>query len=174
MPARTTASGRRLIALGPARGGVVCGREQSRKTSREKRHVSRSKARRRRRQCPPYPGSAANHDDSLLLKHIRRGHAIYASRREQLLAAFAGPLAPWFSLVPATAGFHLAARATAPVDIAMLIRLARRAVVGLYPLADFFQDSAPEPGLFLGYGAIDTLNIEPALLRVRDILQQMA
>jgi GntR family transcriptional regulator/MocR family aminotransferase len=113
-------------------------------------------------------------DDTLLLKHIRRGHAIYASRREQLLAAFAGPLAPWFSLVPATAGCHLAARATAPVDIAMLIRLARRADVGLYSLADFFHDSAPEPGLFLGYGAIDTLDIEPALLRVRDILQQMA
>lgn len=113
-------------------------------------------------------------DDTLLLKHIRRGHAIYASRREQLLAAFAGPLAPWFSLVSATAGFHLAARATAPIDIAMLIRLARRADVGLYSLADFFQDSAPEQGLFLGYGAIDTLDIEPALLRVRDILQQMA
>ncbi len=112
-------------------------------------------------------------DDGLLLKHIRRGHAIYSSRREQLIAGFDGPLAPWFSLVPNTAGFHAAARATAPVDIPMLLRLARRADVGLYALSDFYHDCPPQNGLLLGYGAIDTLDIAPALLRVRDILQQM-
>lgn len=112
--------------------------------------------------------------DGSLLKHIRRMHAVYAGRRAQLVKMFAGPLAPWFDLVPATAGFHLAARALAPVDIGLLQRLARRADVGLYSLADFYHDGAPQQGLFLGYGAIDTLDIEPALLRVRDILQQMA
>ena len=111
--------------------------------------------------------------DGLLLKHIRRMHAIYASRRAHLLKAFAGPLAPWFELVPATAGFHLAARALAPVDIGLLLRLARRADVVLYSLADFYHSGMPQQGLFLGYGAIDTLDIEPALLRVREILLQM-
>ena len=75
--------------------------------------------------------------------------------------------------MPATAGFHLAARATRPLDIAQLQRLARRADVGLYALADFYADAPPQQGLFLGYGAIDTLDIEPALLRVREILLQM-
>lgn len=113
-------------------------------------------------------------DDGLLLKHIRRGHGIYATRREELARHFAGPLAPWFRLVPNTAGFHVAALARQRLDIRLLQRLARRADVGLYALEDFYHDRAPQPGLFLGYGAIETLDIGPALLRVRDILQEMA
>jgi GntR family transcriptional regulator/MocR family aminotransferase len=112
-------------------------------------------------------------DDGLLLKHIRRGHAIYARRRAVLMAHFAGPLAPWFQLVPSTAGFHVAALATRPVEIALLQRLARRVDVGLYALEDFYTDCAPQSGLFLGYGAIETLDIAPALLRVRDVLSAM-
>jgi GntR family transcriptional regulator/MocR family aminotransferase len=45
--------------------------------------------------------------------------------------------------------------------------------VGLYPLAPFFHFSAPRAGLMLGYGAIDEADIDPALDRVRDVLQQM-
>lgn len=113
-------------------------------------------------------------DDGLLLKHIRRGHAIYASRRDQLINHFPGALAPWFHLVPNSAGFHMAALATRAIDIRLLQRLARRADVGLYALADFYAEHPPRPGLFLGYGAIDTLDIEAALLRVRDILLEMS
>lgn len=112
-------------------------------------------------------------DDGLLLKHIRRGHGIYATRRDELLKHFAGPLAPWFSLIPNTAGFHVSARATVHLDLRLLQRLARRADVGLYALEDFYIDRKPQPGLFLGYGAIETLDIGPALSRVRDILQEM-
>ena len=112
-------------------------------------------------------------DEGNLQKHIRRCHAVYASRREKLMAMFAGPLAPWFELVPAQAGFHVAALAKDGVDVDLLIRLARRADVGLHPLAAFYHDRPGRAGLLLGYGAIDTLDIEPALLRVRDILQQM-
>ena len=112
-------------------------------------------------------------DDGYLLKHIRRCHAIYAGRRERLQTLFAHELAPWFELVPATAGFHVAVVAKVPVDIELLIRLARRADVGLYPLSNFYADTPAVPGLFLGYGAIDTLDLDTALLHVRDILQQM-
>lgn len=112
-------------------------------------------------------------DDGLLLKHIRRGHGIYATRRDELMKHFMGPLEPWFRLVPTTAGFHVAAVATKHIDIRLLQRLARRADVGLYSLADFYTERAPKNGLFLGYGAIETLDIEPALLRVRDILHEM-
>jgi GntR family transcriptional regulator/MocR family aminotransferase len=112
-------------------------------------------------------------DDGYLQKHIRRCHAIYATRRERLQTLFGTMLAPWFALVPATAGFHLAALCLKEVDVELLLRLARRADVGLYSLANFYSDQTPRQGLFLGYGAIDTLDIETALSRVRDILVEM-
>lgn len=112
--------------------------------------------------------------DGLLLKHIRRCHGIYASRRERLLQRFAGDLAPWFELVPAVAGFHLAALARRPLDIAQLLEVARQAELELLGLAPFFQQSPRRDGLLLGYGAIDTLDIDPALDRLRELLQGLA
>jgi GntR family transcriptional regulator/MocR family aminotransferase len=114
-------------------------------------------------------------EDGYLAKHIRRCSAIYASRRERLQTIFANELAPWFELVSATAGFHLAAwvRDGIALDLDLLIRLARRAEVGLYPLSNFYAGPPPRQGLMLGYGGIETIDIETALLRVRDILLQM-
>lgn len=108
-----------------------------------------------------------------LLKHIRRCHAVYASRRERILQRFAGDLATWFEIVPSTAGFHLAVLCKVPLNITLLVELAHKVEVGLYPLAPFFHDSPPRDGLMIGYGAIETLDIDPALDRVRDILEQI-
>lgn len=111
--------------------------------------------------------------DGSLLRHIRKVGAIYAARREILQRFFHGPLAPWFELVPATAGFHMTALARRPLDIDLLLRLARRSGVGLYSIAGFYAGEAMRHGLLMGFGAIDTLDIETALKRVLDILQQM-
>jgi GntR family transcriptional regulator/MocR family aminotransferase len=43
----------------------------------------------------------------------------------------------------------------------------------LHSLAIFYAEVPPRAGLFMGYGAIDTMDIETALLRVRDIMRQM-
>ena len=59
------------------------------------------------------------------------------------------------------------------MDLALVIELARKAEVGLYSLDGFFNEAAVRPGLFLGFGAIDTLDIDIALDRLRDILQQV-
>ena len=112
--------------------------------------------------------------DGHLLRHIRRCHDIYAGRRERLQHWFNGPLAPWFRLVPASAGFHVAALAQAPLDIAELLRRARLADVSLYALASFYHGTARHEGLFLGYGAIDKLDIDTALALVLAILQEIA
>ncbi|MGO4377281.1 MocR-like pyridoxine biosynthesis transcription factor PdxR [Pseudoduganella sp. RAF53_2] len=112
-------------------------------------------------------------EDGYLLKHIRRSHGIYATRRERLMRLFADELSPWFRAVPVTAGFHISALAEPGVDVEMLIRLAHRAEVGLHSLADFYTEMPPRQGLFMGYGAIDVMDIETALLRVRDILLQL-
>ncbi|MBA1430972.1 MocR-like pyridoxine biosynthesis transcription factor PdxR [Pseudomonas orientalis] len=111
--------------------------------------------------------------EGYLLKHIRRCHSVYAGRRERILQRLEGDLSPWFEAVPTVAGFHLAALCKVPVDIPLLMELARKAQVGLYPLDVFFHDTAPRPGLILGFGAIETLDIDPALDKVRDILRQI-
>ncbi|HEY9103029.1 PLP-dependent aminotransferase family protein [Chitinimonas sp.] len=112
-------------------------------------------------------------DDGYLAKHIRRCHAAYASRRQRLVQRLAGDLSPWFTHIPIQAGFHLAAYTRTEVDIPQLLTLARRLEVGLYALSGFYGCSTPRPGLFFGFGAIDTLDIDPSLDRVRDILKQM-
>jgi GntR family transcriptional regulator/MocR family aminotransferase len=45
--------------------------------------------------------------------------------------------------------------------------------VGLYPLAGFYRSQPPRDGLMLGFGLIAAEDIDPALDRVRDVLQQM-
>ena len=112
-------------------------------------------------------------DDGHLLRHIRRCHDVYAGRRERLRHWFSGPLSPWFTLVPATAGFHVAALARVPLDIARLLRRARRADVGLIALDAFYHGEQRQHGLYLGYGAIDTLDIDAALAIVLAILKEM-
>ncbi|PQZ93399.1 MULTISPECIES: PLP-dependent aminotransferase family protein [Pseudomonas] len=111
--------------------------------------------------------------EGYLLKHIRRCHTVYAGRRERILQRLAGDLSPWFETIPTVAGFHMAALCKVPVDIPLLIALAREVEVGLYPLDVFFHDAPVRSGLIVGFGAIETLDIDPALDRVRDILQQI-
>ncbi|WP_411882715.1 PLP-dependent aminotransferase family protein [Polaromonas sp. YR568] len=108
-----------------------------------------------------------------LLKHIRRCHTVYAERREKIMARFNGDLSPWFELIPATTGIHLAALCRRELDMDMLLRLARRAEVGLYGLDVFYHFTPVRQGLMLGYGVIETADIDPSLDRVRDILEQM-
>ncbi|MNP18499.1 HTH-type transcriptional regulatory protein GabR [compost metagenome] len=111
--------------------------------------------------------------EGCLLKHIRRCHEVYAARRERIHARIKGDLAPWFELVPSTAGYHLAVMCKVAVDIPLLIALARKVEVGLYSLAPFHYQAEPRAGLLLGFGAIELLDIDTALDRVRDILRQI-
>nr|BFE96477.1 hypothetical protein GCM10020185_70130 [Pseudomonas brassicacearum subsp. brassicacearum] len=45
---------------------------------------------------------------------------------------------------------------------------------GSTALMVFFNEAPVRPGLFFGFGAIETLDIDIALDRLRDILQQVA
>ncbi|CAM3833607.1 putative rhizopine catabolism regulatory protein MocR [Pseudomonas reidholzensis] len=109
-----------------------------------------------------------------LSKHIRRCHEIYSARRGRILARLEGDLAPWLSAVPANAGFHLSALASPGVDVELLTNLARKVEVGLYSLAPFYCEAPVRPGLLMGFGAIELLDIDPALDRVRDTLQRIS
>lgn len=113
-------------------------------------------------------------NDGCLQKHIRRCHGVYAGRRERILQRLQGDLAPWLQAVPCTAGFHMAALCKVPVNIPLLLELAKKVEVGLYSLHHFFHDTPVRDGLIIGFGAIETLDIDPALDKVRDILRQIA
>ena len=111
--------------------------------------------------------------EGCLLRHIRRCHTIYAGRRERLLARVATDLSPWLEAIPTDAGFHMVLLFKVPVDLPLLIELARKVEVGLYPLDPFYFREPSRLGLLMGFGAIETLDIDTALDRLRDILQQV-
>ena len=111
--------------------------------------------------------------DGALAKHIRHCHVEYAERRRLIKERFSGDLAPWFELVPAQAGIHMAAMCRKEIDMDTLLRLARRAEVGVYCLDGFYHFTPAQQGLVLGYGAIESADIHPSLDRLRGILQQM-
>jgi GntR family transcriptional regulator/MocR family aminotransferase len=112
--------------------------------------------------------------DGHLQKHIRRCHNIYAARRDAILRRLHGDLSPWLEPVPIEAGFHMTALLRRAVDVPLLLRMARRMDVGLYSTAGFHADTPPAPALFFGFGAIDTLDIDEALNRVRQVLEELA
>lgn len=112
--------------------------------------------------------------DGELHKHIRRCHAIYAGRRTRLLNRLNGDLAAWLEPIANTAGFHIGALFKVPVDTRLLTELARKVEVGVYPIDAFYYQAPIRSGLLLGFGGIDTLDIDPALDRLLGILQQIA
>jgi GntR family transcriptional regulator/MocR family aminotransferase len=61
-----------------------------------------------------------------------------------------------------------------PIDVPLVIELAKKVEVGLYAIDSFYYQQPPQNGLFLGFGSIETLDIDIALDRLRDILQQVA
>ena len=112
--------------------------------------------------------------DGHLLKHIRRCHEVFSERRERLLARLMGDLSPWLEPLPAVAGFHLAVMFRRPLQASQLCQLARRVEVGLYPLDDCYRLPSHRSGLLMGFGAIEAEDIDPALDRVRAVLEQLA
>lgn len=111
--------------------------------------------------------------EGTLNKHIRRCHGIYAGRRERILARIESDLSPWLEAIPCTAGFHMTLLFKVPVDVDFLIEMAKKIEVGLYSLEGFFEKAPVRPGLLMGFGAIETLDIDPALDRLRDLLTQI-
>ena len=110
-----------------------------------------------------------------LLRHIRRSHARHAQRRARLLARLHGDLSPWLEALPAMAGFHLAARLRVPVASDALVAMARLADLELATLDPFYVTPPPTcAGLLLGFGAIDLLDIDPALDRLAMVLSALA
>ena len=109
-----------------------------------------------------------------LLRHVRRCHEVFTQRRAHLQVRLAGDLSPWLQPLPAIAGYHLAVMLRRPLSAVQVCQLARRVEVGLYPLDDCYRVPPPQQGLLMGFGAIEVEDMDPALDRVRGILEQLA
>ncbi|MCX5540488.1 hypothetical protein M3A49_13455 [Paraburkholderia sp. CNPSo 3076] len=98
----------------------------------------------------------------------------YSQRHDVLLAHLSGPLAPWLEpVMPNTAGLHLAARLVAPLDAAALAQAARRASIGLHPLAPFHLEAPVQSGFLFGYGGVDAERIDAALTSLATLLRTL-
>lgn len=107
-------------------------------------------------------------DDGGFARHLRKMSIVYQDRREIILDFMARRLADHLEVLPSAAGIHVTAIAkTANVpQVAAIVRRARDAGVAVHELLSFAVDSAPSPGIVLGYGAIPSARVNEGLRRL--------
>jgi GntR family transcriptional regulator/MocR family aminotransferase len=104
-------------------------------------------------------------------RHLRRMRAIYAHRRDALVAALARH-APGIRLTGLAAGFHAVAHLPPTADEEAVVAAARQRLVGLYPMGEYRAARHPPapPQLVMGFGNIGERAIEPGIAAVADLL----
>jgi GntR family transcriptional regulator / MocR family aminotransferase len=103
-------------------------------------------------------------------RHLRRMRAIYARRRDRLVAALARH-APGVRLTGLAAGFHAVAHLAASADEHAVVAAARERRVGLYGISDYRATGlAQPPQLAMGFGNVSERAIEPGIAAVADLL----
>jgi GntR family transcriptional regulator / MocR family aminotransferase len=104
-------------------------------------------------------------------RHLRHMRAVYARRRDTLVAALAA-LAPQVQLRGLAAGFHAVAHLPASTDEQTVIAGARARSVGLYGMSTYRANgSTRPPELVLGFGNLSDAGIERGIATIRDLLQ---
>lgn len=115
--------------------------------------------------------------DGHLAAHLRRTRLLYASRQQALIAAAARHLKPWLDVAPDPGGMHLIARpqaALAPTFDDLAMTAAAAAVgVSVAPLSACYSGPRKAHGLILGYAGTPEPDLEPALMKLRDVLRSL-
>jgi GntR family transcriptional regulator / MocR family aminotransferase len=104
-----------------------------------------------------------------LIRHLRRMHRVYASRREVLLSAMEKELHPWLRAIPSEAGLHLAAMAAPGLDAPRIAEAAKAVGVGIYDVKSLQQATITRSCLLLGFGRTEEPAIKTAVLRLRKL-----
>lgn len=101
-------------------------------------------------------------------RHIRRASAAYLKRHDMIAAILRRDFTEHFEVLPSSAGLHLTAlaKSASPQKIKTIIAKVSELEVALHPLSMFSED-IPLAGIALGYGAIETEDIEEGLRRLR-------
>jgi GntR family transcriptional regulator/MocR family aminotransferase len=111
--------------------------------------------------------------DGLFARHIRRMRSVYQQRHQLIVDHLTRSFADVLEVVPSSVGLHLAAFAPgATVDrIAAILRRASPVGVECQSLSMFAAGDSARVGIVLGYGAIDSEQIEEGLARLRACFQ---
>lgn len=107
-------------------------------------------------------------EEGLLARHVRKATHEYGARRHQILAALDRDFGAWLEVIPSSAGLHLCTRIRpqATVDVDAVITRAEEAGVAVESLADYHDTPPGEPGVVIGYGAIQQDDIAEGLRRL--------
>ncbi|MFI6323782.1 PLP-dependent aminotransferase family protein [Nonomuraea sp. NPDC050556] len=112
-------------------------------------------------------------EEGALARHVRTARREYQVRRDLVLSALDGPLAPWLEPIPAVAGLHISAyaRRGSREDLLAVAERARERDVAVWTMAAHAATPGPRPGLMLGFGAIRTDQVEEALDRLSCVIR---
>jgi GntR family transcriptional regulator/MocR family aminotransferase len=106
--------------------------------------------------------------------HVRRMRALYAARREHLVAALRRRLSGLLAVVPSEGGMQLAATLPRGADDAAASRAADAAGIVAPPLSMYHLGTRPRRGLHLGYASVREREIGPSVDRLARALESVA
>ena len=113
-------------------------------------------------------------EDGLLDKHLRGARRVYAERHHILAQALSGPLASFLTARIPGAGLHIAAFLRDGVSEDALIQAAARHGILLMGFRNCYHGSPIQPGLLLGFSAISTTDLPPALDTLASVLARQS
>lgn len=105
-------------------------------------------------------------------RHIRRMRMLYMERRAMLIQAMQSRLGAGIEIVSAEAGMHLVCLLPPGFDDRDVSRRAAEAGVSVIPLSTCYLGRASRPGLVLGYGGVDRMEIEAGVAKLGKILKE--
>jgi GntR family transcriptional regulator / MocR family aminotransferase len=108
--------------------------------------------------------------DGHLRRHVRRMRKTYAGRRQMLLAGLRSGLGRWLRPIPSFYGMHVAAVASAPVDLEGIARRAQGKGVMIHTLSRYYFGPETQVGLVFGYGVTDPAEIKYGLSVLSQLL----
>jgi GntR family transcriptional regulator/MocR family aminotransferase len=105
-------------------------------------------------------------------RHLRRSRTRNGARREALLEALAEAFGDRVEIEGEAAGIHVIVwlRDVAPEALDDVVRRAREASVGIYPVAPYYLTPPPRAGLLMGYASLDEREIRAGVERLARVL----
>jgi GntR family transcriptional regulator/MocR family aminotransferase len=111
-------------------------------------------------------------DQGWFARHIRKMRVLYRARHDSIAEALSGQLSEYVSIIPSGVGLHISATANgSPTMLDGAVERALTAGVAFHPLSMFHVNQPGQPGIAIGYGAIQTEHIKNGLRILRKALE---